>query len=183
MSKTPIADMIEKMHSGGIPVEFIVLAVRTAELVCGQRIDNAAERRRAWDRARKAERKNSTGIPLATGSVCVKTLQYIDSKQAREIPNSAFDEATAFARGIGWLPDRIADQWQRFRDYNLTHSKRPKDIMAAWRNWCRSPYRKADEPKVAAAAAPSAFAERWAANTAKQLAEREAEEKRRYARA
>lgn len=57
---TPIADMIERMFSGGIPPEFIVLAVRTLELARGE--DPVAERRRAYDRERK--RAISGGIPV-----------------------------------------------------------------------------------------------------------------------
>lgn len=61
---TPIADMVEQMISGGIPPEFIVLAVRTAEQHAGQShtsTDFVAERRRAYDRERK---RRSGGNPV-----------------------------------------------------------------------------------------------------------------------
>ena len=54
---TPIADMVEQMLSTGLSADMIVLAVRTAELHaanCLPSIDEAAERRRAYDRERKA---------------------------------------------------------------------------------------------------------------------------------
>lgn len=58
--------------------------------------------------------------------------------------NEISDEAAALARSLGWLPNRIADEWQTFRDYCLAHGKQPKNTMAAWRNWCRSPYRNSN---------------------------------------
>lgn len=61
---TPIADMVEQMLSGGIPPEFIILAIRTAEqhaeAVAGE--DPVAAKRRAYDRERKRASK-SGGIP------------------------------------------------------------------------------------------------------------------------
>src|ERR1700693_661727 len=50
--ETPIAAMVAKMLSGGVPPEMIVLAIRTAELARGA-TDPVAERRRAFDRERK----------------------------------------------------------------------------------------------------------------------------------
>jgi len=35
---------------------------------------------------------------------------------------------------------------ERFKDYCLTHGKRYRDWIAAWRNWMRSPYRKPVPP-------------------------------------
>jgi hypothetical protein len=49
---TPITDMVEAMLSGGIPVQLVVLAVRTADLARGDS-DPVAERGRASDRERK----------------------------------------------------------------------------------------------------------------------------------
>lgn len=53
---TPIADMVEKMIAGGVAPDLIVLAVRTAELHARNflQVDEATERRRAYDRERKA---------------------------------------------------------------------------------------------------------------------------------
>lgn len=64
---TPIADMIEKMSTEGVPLSIILLAVRTTELAMsngksgGIPVDTAAEKRRAYDRERKAEKRNSGG--------------------------------------------------------------------------------------------------------------------------
>jgi hypothetical protein len=64
---TPIADMIEKMVADGVPMATITLAVRTAEQVAatgksgGIPVDTAAEKRRAYDRERKAKKRNSGG--------------------------------------------------------------------------------------------------------------------------
>jgi hypothetical protein len=66
---TPIADMIEKMVAEGVPMHVILLAVKTAEMTaaCGKSggipVDKTAEKRRAYDRERKAEMRNSGGIP------------------------------------------------------------------------------------------------------------------------
>jgi hypothetical protein len=49
---TPIADMITEMHASGIQFEMIVVAVRSMEraLSTRQKVDETAEKRRAWDR-------------------------------------------------------------------------------------------------------------------------------------
>lgn len=68
---TPIAEMVERMLSTGIPPEMIVLAVQTAERHASEvrGTDAVAERRRAFDRDRKRQQRlieqqaNSTGIP------------------------------------------------------------------------------------------------------------------------
>jgi len=63
MSDTPIADMVAKMLSGGIPVEVIILAVQAAERTqaittrASVREDTTANRRRAWDRERKRRKR------------------------------------------------------------------------------------------------------------------------------
>jgi hypothetical protein len=67
---TPIADMIEKMTAEGVPMHVILLAVKTAEMTAvrgnsgGIPVDKTAEKRRAYDRERKAEKKLSGGIPV-----------------------------------------------------------------------------------------------------------------------
>jgi hypothetical protein len=62
---TPIADMVAEMLARGLPPDVIVLAVRTAELASGKSggipVDTTAEKRRAYDRQRKAAKRNSTG--------------------------------------------------------------------------------------------------------------------------
>lgn len=58
---TPIADMVTRMIAAGVAPDMIALAVSTAELCAAvtstqappTHIDQAAERRRAWDRERK----------------------------------------------------------------------------------------------------------------------------------
>jgi uncharacterized protein YdaU (DUF1376 family) len=52
------------------------------------------------------------------------------------------EEGVNFASKQNWPSDRIASEWDKFRDYHIARGKRPKNVMAAWRNWCRSPYRK-----------------------------------------
>ena len=72
---TPIADMIEQMAAGGVPMDLILVAVRAAEISRGNStgipVDTAAEKRRAYDRERKRTKRNSpgnsTGIPPEVG--------------------------------------------------------------------------------------------------------------------
>ena len=73
MSDTPITDLIGELLSAGIPVETILLAGRSLErkimeTKSSRSVDETAERRRAWDRERKAKARlastgNSTGNP------------------------------------------------------------------------------------------------------------------------
>jgi hypothetical protein len=53
---TPIADMVAQMMAAGVAQDMILLAIRTTEMSAGIRgtpVDEAAERRRAYDRERK----------------------------------------------------------------------------------------------------------------------------------
>jgi 5-methylcytosine-specific restriction endonuclease McrA len=54
---TPIADMVTEMLKNCIPMEAIIMSIRSFERAMSTRhaVDETAERRRAWDRARKAK--------------------------------------------------------------------------------------------------------------------------------
>jgi hypothetical protein len=52
--------------------------------------------------------------------------------------------AVEFGLKQNWERSRVTEEWQRFRDYHLAHGKQPKNVMAAWRNWCRSPFRNSN---------------------------------------
>jgi hypothetical protein len=97
---TPIADMAEAMLSGGIPVEVVVLAVRTAELARGG-TDPLAERRRGFDRERK--RRSSAKVPPA------KSQHAPPPSELRE-KSSVVAKPFASNRGTripnNWVPDK-----------------------------------------------------------------------------
>src|SRR5258706_10208735 len=71
-SSTPIADMITEMLKNCIPMEMIIVAVRSMERAVSTRhgVDKTAEKRRAWDREyRRAKR----GHPLDPPDIHPKT--------------------------------------------------------------------------------------------------------------
>jgi hypothetical protein len=154
---TPIADMVEKMLSGGVPPELIVLAVRTAELSGGNRVetpvDFAAENRRAWDRNRKREQastrlstRNSTAatlltsLPSSTDSQNKKEVVVGRARGTRLAPDWEPTQADLnFA--ITSLPEaRMRAEIEKFRDYWFSKSGKDatkNDWSATWRNWVR----------------------------------------------
>jgi hypothetical protein len=153
-----------------------VLAVRTAELAAVSPVDEAAERRRAYDRARKAK-KHSGGIPVEFSAEDSAELEvHIGTSTSREetkeskkvrkktisalfdVPDDASEENRTFAEGKGWQRQRIDSEWQRFRDHSISKGKKHRNVAAAWRNWVTSPYQGAqngqrDERKSVVAAA------------------------------
>ena len=65
-TSTPIADMITEMLKNCIPMEMIIVAVRSMERAVSTRygVDETAEKRRAWDRDyRRRKRGVSTDPP------------------------------------------------------------------------------------------------------------------------
>jgi hypothetical protein len=97
--ETPIADLVEKMLSGGTPVELVVLAVRTVELARGA-TDPVAERRRAFDRERNgrasakappAESQHAPPAPELHKKSSVVAKPFASNRSTR-IPNN-------------WVPD------------------------------------------------------------------------------
>jgi hypothetical protein len=160
---TPIAEMVERMIAAGVAADMVVLAVATAERIaidaaCPPDIppDTAADKRRAYDRNRKAKVRNvhrtSTGLPpdTETPSLSIESKKE-ESKEEREAPKrasrgqrlpddwspSAQDAAVALTL-VG--PQRTAAELDKFRDHwkQQPGSKGVKlDWDAAWRNWIR----------------------------------------------
>jgi len=62
---TPITDMITEMLKNCIPKEMIILAVRSMELALStrQKVDDVAEKRRAWDRDYRRKRRGHPPDP------------------------------------------------------------------------------------------------------------------------
>ncbi|WP_456015813.1 hypothetical protein [Methylorubrum populi] len=53
-------------------------------------------------------------------------------------------ELVAVAENCGLSAEQGAAEWPRFIDHALRDDVRHRDWVAAWRTWCRSPYRKAE---------------------------------------
>jgi hypothetical protein len=144
---TPIADMIEKMSADGVPMATILLAVRTAEHVaaCGKSggipVDTAAEKRRAYDRDRKAEMRKSGGksggIPpeqsIALTSLLPEDPQKENKKEEKK------EEATR--RKTGCV---LPDTWQPSEGHYAEgtslghHSSEVDNLAGAMRIWSKT---------------------------------------------
>lgn len=44
------------------------------------------------------------------------------------------------AENMNWAPGVAGVEFERFKDSALSHGRLYRDWLAAWRNWCRSPY-------------------------------------------
>jgi hypothetical protein len=66
-SSTPIADMITEMLKNCIPIEMIIVAVRSLERTVSTRhgVDETAEKRRAWDREYRRRKRGVSPDPPA----------------------------------------------------------------------------------------------------------------------
>jgi hypothetical protein len=62
---TPIADMITEMHASGVQLDMIIVAVRSMEraLSTRHRVDEVAEKRRAWDREYRRNKREHPPDP------------------------------------------------------------------------------------------------------------------------
>jgi hypothetical protein len=135
---TPIADMVEKMLSTGIPPEMIVLAVRTAEEAAqaAQPVgDQTAEKRRAWDRDRK-RKLNAKQIPpeFHNGGDISSSLPSLNSSLEKEERS----EIVALGRG----PKYSAAFEEFYRQYPRHEGKR--DAFKVWLRVTKSEVSNAD---------------------------------------
>ncbi|WP_455965351.1 hypothetical protein [Methylorubrum aminovorans] len=53
-------------------------------------------------------------------------------------------ELVATAENCGLTAEQAAAEWPRFIDHALRDDVRHRDWVAAWRTWCRSPYRRSE---------------------------------------
>lgn len=140
---TPIADMIEKMTAEGVPMHVIVLAVKTAELAAqsgksgGIPVDTTAEKRRAYDRERKANKRKSGGksggIPPDTELALSSSLPKIDPEIKKEEAKPT--RVRGHALPDDWLPSEV-----HYAEGSLTqHSRADVDAKAdEMRLWARA---------------------------------------------
>jgi hypothetical protein len=70
-------------------------------------------------------------------------------------------ELVAVAENCGLTAEQAVAEWPRFIDHALRDDVRHRDWVAAWRTWCRSPYRKAGTARASPRTSPADF---WAAD-------------------
>jgi len=177
---TPIADMVEKMLSTGIPPEMIVLAVRTVEL-SQPLADQTAEKRRRWDRERKRQ-KNSTGIPPVSVPLIKEERKEIkkESKRGTRLPEGWKPDPNdcAYAIDHGLNPETVTIDFCDYWHARAGPGAIKVDWKATWRRWCRTTSeRQGGKPKQKTAVLD--FAAGFDARTRMQLAEREEIERQR----
>lgn len=163
-------ELIELLLSTGFPVERIGEVAELVHRLCAEfhrnstgtppeYVDETAERRRAWDRARWHKRKNSTGVersndqhkrdislPVALEALEEKITREVVARERKacRLPAdfAVTDEMLAWAREeLNLSPAYIDIETRKFRDYWLAKSgaqATKKDWTATWRNWIRT---------------------------------------------
>lgn len=169
---TPIADMVRKLFEKGVDHDAILIAIEAAEqamtTIVSTRhppdnpVDDAAERRRAWDREYRRKLRlstrqtpTSTRHPPDTVDVPLsKERKNEGSKEEREarvptvhptrghrLPGQWQPEPADWSEAIAKLGnDRACGELAKFRDHwkQQAGSRGVKlDWSAAWRNWVR----------------------------------------------
>jgi hypothetical protein len=108
----------------------------------GNPVDTAAEKRRAYDRERKREKRNSTGIPPDSAE-CPNTplsSSNINRKRGERLPPD-FQPDRGIAKQLGWSDSQIDSEIENFRDYWIAKPGAggcKLDWPATWRKWVRS---------------------------------------------
>jgi hypothetical protein len=162
MTSTPIAKMVREMIERGVDIDVIELAVSTVECTAasaggrGSPVDTAAEKRRTYDRERKAREREvhrmSGGNPRKSENAPLSEKEKIEERipEREALPQSVRGNRLT----DDWAPD-VTD-WQiaieaigadrskaelaKFRDHwkQQPGSKGVKlDWAATWRNWIR----------------------------------------------
>lgn len=135
---TPITDMITEMLKNCIPKEMIILAVRSMELALSTRhpVDEVAEKRRAWDREyrrnRRARPPDPPDIHPSPPDVGVSALSFLeeDKKDSEVIKKKK-------ERGTKIPPDWIVKQSHYVEGLSRGLGKQRVDELADnMRTWC-----------------------------------------------
>jgi hypothetical protein len=169
---TPITDMVRKLFEKGVDHDAILIAIEAAEqamtTIVSTRhppdnpVDEAAERRRAWDREYRRKLRSSTRQtptstrhpPDSVDAPLSKERKNEGSKEEREarvpavhptrghrLPEGWFPEQLDWATALGRLGDvRARGELEKFRDHwkQQAGARGVKlDWSAAWRNWVR----------------------------------------------
>jgi hypothetical protein len=137
---TPIADMITEMLKNCIPMEMIIVAVRSMERAVSTRhgVDETAEKRRAWDREYRRRKRGMSADPpdihpntpdvgdiaLTSLSEVKKSIEVVSKKEKKE-------------RGHKLPPDWKPNQKHYDEGEKLGMSRAAVDERAAaMRTWC-----------------------------------------------
>jgi hypothetical protein len=139
---TPIADMITEMLKNCIPMEMIIVAVRSMERAVSTRhgVDETAEKRRAWDREyRRRKREMSADPPDIhpkppdVGNGALSSLSE-DKKHSEVVSKKEKKE-----RGHKLPPDWIPKQKHYDEGAKLGMSRATVDERAVrMREWCEA---------------------------------------------
>jgi hypothetical protein len=154
MSRTPIADMVEKMLAaalvGRLSADFIVLAVRTAEVAAQHPIDIIAEKRRSRDRdysqdrrRKSADGQNAPSSSLSSSSSLLKREEEEEKKKEtktperpRPVPLPASWEPSPvhFTEGaaLGFSHAEILDQAQDMKIWAGANAHRSVARKSSW---------------------------------------------------
>lgn len=122
---TPIGDMVERMLSGGIPPEFIVLAVRTAEQhgdivrqsrdIVRQSYDNpdtVAERKRAYDRERMREKRGAVEESYDSRTTETENALSISSSLSESQSSEEVDEKKVIKKEKRARGEKLPAEWK-----------------------------------------------------------------------
>ena len=158
---TPIADMVAKMLAAGTPHEIIVLAIQTAEAAGSCRVDNrvdeAADKRRKWDREYRRNKRcvhlnppdNPPEVQVDVKPTSIEALSIeIEDKKERKKERGRGTrlppdwEPTQvdinFAVSHGWSDERIKVESLKFRNYWTSKTGQGATKMhwgRTWQNW------------------------------------------------
>jgi hypothetical protein len=145
---TPIADMVQEMIARGVPADLIVMAVRAAESCRVESpVDKTAEKRRAYDRARKAKQRLSTGNPPeippdGENALSLTSSQEIqkekegkkERKRGETIPPDWAPSEAHFLAGrkLGYSDEQILEQAEDMRLWAQSNAHRPVARKSDW---------------------------------------------------
>ncbi len=140
---TPIADMITEMLKNCIPIEMIIVAVRTMERTVSTRhgVDETAEKRRAWDREYRRDKRGRTSErppdppdihpnPPDVGNCALTTLSTVRGLSIKE-------DKKERARGKKLPPDWMPNEQHYAEGSRRGMSRSAVDERASeMRDWC-----------------------------------------------
>jgi len=154
MSETPIFDMVKELMVEGASNEVILIAIRGAELSAmsgGCRVDTPADKRRAWDREYRRNKRNSNtmsgGIhPTPPDSVCPplieerkKEVSKKDSRRGTRCPPDWTPEQADLNFAVCHLSEAaIENEVIKFRNYWTAKSGKDATKLnwgRTWQNW------------------------------------------------
>lgn len=146
---TIIAAALRELMAAGVTGDALVTAVERIEIASEPRRTPGALRQQRYRERHKASQSVTSDdqyidredISTSTSERKIKKERKISTPLRHNA--SLSDADRAYARSKGWDDQRIAAEFERFRDHALANGRVQKDWPAAWRNWVTSPYQKA----------------------------------------